>query len=407
MRLAILGTRGIPASYGGFETFAEQLSTRLAARGHEVTVYCRSHYVSPRQLEYRGVRLKVLPTVRHKYFDTVIHTFFSALHAARERYDAALVCNAANAIFTPIMRVAGTPVALNVDGLEYKRRKWNWLGRYYYLLSERLATRFPNEIVTDARVIQEYYQAHYRAPSTMISYGADVERQPDGNIVSEWGVEPNDYVLYVSRLEPENNAHLVIEAFKKVNTDLKLLVVGDAPYAHQYISHLRNLARDDERIIFTGFVFGEAYRALQQNARCYIHATEVGGTHPALLEAMGYGNCVLTLATPENVEVTSDAAISYWDVPTLTAQLQRVLRDDVMILQYRKRAQARISEFYNWDGVVDQYEKLFANLAGIELPAQQQQRQQNSALSDDSSDTRKTAKRKLKPQSAHHKRRRS
>nr|MBA2339191.1 DUF1972 domain-containing protein [Pyrinomonadaceae bacterium] len=134
MRLAILGTRGVPASYGGFETFAEQLSTRLASRGHDVTVYCRSHYVSPRQLEYRGVRLKVLPTIRHKYLDTIVHTFLSALHAAgRGRYDAALICNAANAPFAPILRIAGTPVAINVDGLEHKRRKWNFLGRWYYL----------------------------------------------------------------------------------------------------------------------------------------------------------------------------------------------------------------------------------------------------------------------------------
>src|SRR5947209_7445191 len=137
MRIAILGTRGIPASYGGFETFAEHLSTRLVARGHDVTVYCRAHYISPRELEFQGVRLKVLPTIRHKYFDTVIHTFLSALHAVPQRYDAALICNAANAPFASILRVGGTPVALNVDGLEHKRKKWNWIGRTYYLMAER------------------------------------------------------------------------------------------------------------------------------------------------------------------------------------------------------------------------------------------------------------------------------
>ena len=128
MRIAILGTRGIPASYGGFETFAEQLSTRLVQRGHEVTVYCRSHYVSPRQMKFHGVTLKVLPTVRHKYLDTVVHTFFSAINAAGARYDCALICNAANALFAPILRFTGIPVALNVDGLEHKRKKWNALG---------------------------------------------------------------------------------------------------------------------------------------------------------------------------------------------------------------------------------------------------------------------------------------
>lgn len=368
MRIAILGTRGVPASYGGFETFAEQLSTRLAARGHEVTVYCRSHYVSPRQLEYRGVRLEVLPTIRHKYFDTVVHTFVSALHATGGRYDAALICNAANAPFASILRLVGTAVAINVDGLEHKRKKWNWLAKSYYLLAERLATWLPNETVTDAGVIQEYYLARYNAPTTMIAYGADVERSPDRAAVRAWGVEPHRYVLYVSRLEPENNAHLVIEAFKRVRTSHKLLIVGDAPYAHEYIMKLRASARRDKRIIFTGFVFGDAYRALQQNAYCYVHATEVGGTHPALLEAMGYGNCVLTLATPENIEAVGEAGIHYTDARDLAAKLQGVLRDGAIVNAYRQRAQMRVRERYDWERVVDRYENLFAKMVHQPIP---------------------------------------
>ena len=367
MRIAILGTRGIPANYGGFETFAEHLSTRLVARGHKVTVYCRAHYISPRQIEYQGVRLKVLSTIRHKYFDTVVHTFLSALHAAPRRYDAVLICNAANAPFAPIIRLAGTPVVINVDGLEHKRKKWNSLARHYYLLAERLATILPTETVTDAKVIQDYYLARHRAKSTMIAYGAEVERRADP-LVRRWRVEPNRYVLYVSRLEPENNAHLVIEAFKRVRTAHKLLIVGDAPYAREYIKDLKMRARRDKRIVFTGFVFGRDYRALQQNAYCYIHATEVGGTHPALLEAMGFGNCVLTLAAPENIEAIGDAAIAYSDENDLTEKLQRVLRDGSLVHAYRNRAQARVQEMYEWDYVVDQYEELFARMAGITLP---------------------------------------
>ncbi len=368
MRIAILGTRGIPASYGGFETFAEHLSTRLVARGHDVTVYCRAHYVSPRQLEYHGVRLKVLPTIRHKYFDTVVHAFLSALHAVPSRFDAALICNAANAPFASILRGTGTPVAINVDGLEHKRKKWNWLARKYYVLAERLSTILPNVTVTDAKVIQDYYAARYHARSTMIAYGAEVERKPDRPGVRRWRVEPNRYVLYVSRLEPENNARMVIEAFKKVRTAYRLLVVGDAPYAHEYINDLKERARGDRRIIFTGFVFGQDYRALQQNAYCYVHATEVGGTHPALLEAMGYGNCVLTLATPENIEAVGDAGIPYADELDLTQKLQRVLRDGSLVQSYRNRAQLRVQQNYDWEHVVDQYEQLFASMAGKDVP---------------------------------------
>jgi len=368
MRIAILGTRGIPANYGGFETFAEHLSTRLVARGHDVTVYCRAHYVSPRQIEFQGVRLKVLPTIRHKYLDTVVHTFLSAVHAVPRRYDAALICNAANAPFAPILRVTGTPVALNVDGLEHKRKKWNWIGRKYYLVAERMATILPTETVTDARVIQEYYLARHRALSTMIAYGAEVERRIDPS-VRRWRVEPNRYVLYVSRLEPENNAHLVVEAFKRVRTGHKLLIVGDAPYAREYINDLKARARRDKRIVFTGFVFGRDYRTLQQNAYCYVHATEVGGTHPALLEAMGFGNCVLTLAAPENIEAIGDAGIAYADEADLAEKLQRVLRDGSLVHAYRNRAQARVQQAYDWDYVVDRYEELFANMAGIPVPA--------------------------------------
>ena len=368
MRIAILGTRGIPASYGGFETFAEHLATRLVTRGHEVTVYGRAHYVSPRQLEYHGVRLKVLPTIRHKYFDTVVHAFLSAVHAVSRRFDAVLICNAANAPFASILRLTGTPVAINVDGLEHKRKKWGALARSYYLLAERLSTILPNVTVTDAQVIHDYYLSRYNASSTMIAYGSEVERKPDRTAVRRWRAEPNRYVLYVSRLEPENNAHLVIEAFKKVRTAYRLLIVGDAPYAHDYISDLKARARGDKRIVFTGFVFGQDYRALQQNAYCYVHATEVGGTHPALLEAMGYGNCVLTLATPENMEAVGDAGIAYADELDLAEKLQRVLRDGSLVQSYRHRAQLRVQQHYDWDHVVDKYERLFRQMASIEEP---------------------------------------
>lgn len=365
MRLAILGTRGIPANYGGFETFAEKLSTRLVARGHEVTVYCRSHYVSRGKTEHQGVRLKVLPTIKHKYLDTIAHTFLSALHTVPQRFDAVLICNAANAPFIPILTWTGTPVAINVDGLERKRKKWNWLGRLYYMIGERASVLFATKVVTDARVIQDYYLTQYGASSTMIAYGAEVERRIDPQAIKEFGLESQRYILYVSRLEPENNAAMVIEAFKNVRTDNRLVIVGDAPYAEDYKAHLRNLAKDDPRIIFTGFVFGSGYKALQQNAYAYVHATEVGGTHPALIEAMGYGNCVLSLATPENVEVIGEAGLPYADPNDLTTKLQSIVDDENFVEQFRNKAQERIRQQYSWESITDKYEQLFAKMAGI------------------------------------------
>lgn len=364
MRIAILGTRGIPANYGGFETFAEQLSTRLVERGHEVLVYGRSHHVPKELKEFKGVQLKVLPTVKHKYLDTVIHTFLSVIHAVFQRFDVVLICNAANAIFIPKLTWTGTPVAINVDGLERKRKKWNWLGQLYYRLGERASVWFATEVVTDAKAIQDYYKAQYGKDSTMITYGAEVERKTDPAAIAEFNVEPEGYFLYVSRLEPENNALMVIEAFRKVTTDLKLVIVGDAPYSDEYKRKLRETAVDDPRIIFTGFVFGEGYKALQQNAYAYIHATEVGGTHPALIEAMGYGNCVLAYSTNENSEVVGGAALEFADVKELTELIARVANDDRLAAEYRSVAQERIRSEYSWDKITDQYEELFKKLGG-------------------------------------------
>jgi glycosyltransferase involved in cell wall biosynthesis len=363
MRLAILGTRGIPANYGGFETFAEQLSTRLAARGHEVTVYCRSHYVPKEKTEHEGVRLRVLPTIRHKYLDTIAHTFLSAVSAAPKRFDAVLVCNAANSPLIPILTWTGTPVAVNVDGLERKRKKWNRLGQLYYRIGEKTSVWFASEVVTDARVIQDYYRTEYGADSTMIAYGAEIKRHYDEKAIEQFGLAPRSYVLYVSRLEPENNAAMVIEAFRKVGTKMKLVIVGDAPYAEDYKAHLRKLAAGDDRIIFTGFVFGEGYKALQQNAYVYVHATEVGGTHPALIEAMGYGNCVLALATPENLEVIKEAAVPYAGVEELAVKLQEAVDRPESVAEYGGKAQEHIRREYSWDRITDQYEELFAKMA--------------------------------------------
>jgi len=360
VKIAIMGTRGIPANYGGFETFAEELSWRLAERGHDVTVYCRSHNVANPPKTYRGVRLVVLPTIRHKYFDTVAHTALSAAHSLRERYDAILVCNGANAPFAWLPRIVGSKVTINVDGIERQRKKWNAAGRAYYRLCERLSTIVPNAMVTDAQVIQDYYREHYHTDSVMIPYGTPVGREPMPAVVRSLGLEPERYVLYVSRLEPENNAHKVIEAFEGLETDLQLAIVGGAPYATDYIAKLK--ATRDPRVKFLGFVYGEGYRALQQSAFAYVQATEVGGTHPALIEAMGYGNCVLAYATPENREVLGGAGFLYEDVSQLRAQLQQLVSNPDLRRPAQESAMLRAAR-YSWEAVTDQYEVLFHQMA--------------------------------------------
>lgn len=360
MKLAILGTRGIPANYGGFETFAEELSVRLVERGHDVTVYGRSNNIQFAGRIYKGVQLVILPTIGTKYFDTVFHTFISVFHAIPRRFDAVLICNAANAIFATVPRVCSTPVALNVDGLERKRKKWGLVGRTYYRISEYLSTIIPNVIVTDAAVIREYYMERYKAPSVMIAYGTRCDRVETTEVLERLQVKPRGYVLYVSRLEPENNAHLVIDAFASVRTDMPLLIVGDAPYAQDYIAKLKSTP--DMRVRFPGGIYGTGYRELQSHAAIYIHATEVGGTHPALIEAMGAGNCVIVYDTPENREVIGDCGLLFKDAAELARQIQKVMDDPSSVATLRAKAQARAKAKYSWDAITDQYEKLFRDM---------------------------------------------
>jgi glycosyltransferase involved in cell wall biosynthesis len=357
VRIAILGTRGIPARYGGFETFAEELSTRLAARGHEVTVYCRQRS----EAFYRGVRLRYLPTIRHKYFDTVAHTFLSTLDLLFRRADAALYCNAANAVFTWIPRLGGIPVALNVDGIERKRRKWNRLARGWYRLSERLATFCPNEVVSDAENIAAYYRERYGKRTWFVPYGAQTGQAAATDALARLNLEPRRYFLYVSRMEPENNAFEVREAFERLSTDMKLALVGDAPYARDYIARVRATA--DPRIVMPGAIYGEGYHELQSHSFAYIHATEVGGTHPALIEAMGRGALVLYLETAENAEVAGGAGIPFTR-ETLGRKMEEALAmSETERDRLRRRAAARVAQRYSWDAVTDAYEKLLRGIA--------------------------------------------
>jgi glycosyltransferase involved in cell wall biosynthesis len=357
MKIAILGTRGIPARYGGFETFAEELSRRLVARGHQVTVYCRHRHSSS---FYEGVRLRYLPAIRHKYLETVAHTFLSTLDVMIRRPDAALYCNAANAVFTLLARTAGVPVVLNVDGLERKRKKWNALGRSWYRLSERLSTFCPNQVVSDAATIRDYYRSRYGKETVFIPYGAEVGRLATTAALERLGLESRRYFLYVSRMEPENNALMVREAFESVDTDLKLALVGDAPYAQDYIRRVRDTR--DPRIIIPGAIYGRAYHELLSHCFAYIHATEVGGTHPALIEAMGRGALTLYLLTEENREVAGDAGIAF--TTDLAERMRQVLTlSEEEREQWRSRAARRVAERYSWETVTSAYESLLRSLA--------------------------------------------
>lgn len=375
MRIALIGTRGVPAAYSGFETAVENLGERLAARGHEVYVYCRPHMVEGRYSTYKGMRLVYLPTIASKHLDTVVHSLLSTFHmAARVRPDVAFYFIAGNAPFAGLSRLLGVPSIINVDGLDSRRAKWSGPAKRYIAWAEHSAPRFADRVITDSRVLQRIYREEHHAETEFIAYGADMPESGTTEALEGLGLEPRGYVLFVGRLVPENNAHVLIEAFADLATDLKLVVVGDAPYADDYQRRLKVAAARDSRVTMTGYVFGDAYRELSRHAAIVVVATEVGGTHPVLVEAMVAGNCVLVNDHEPNVEVIGDAGATYRGdagPAGLRAALAGLLADPPRIEALRAAAAERARAVYSWDAVTDAYERLaerFARTSRLRRP---------------------------------------
>ena len=365
MKIAILGTRGIPARYGGFETLAEQLSARLAARGHVVTVYCRRPFTTPQDAIAPGVRRVILPTISKKHFDTAFHTLLSVIHVSFTDAEVVLICNVANGPLAWIPRFAGKPTVLNVDGFDRKRKKWNLIGRASLLLCELLSAITPTRVLTDSRIMEEYYWRHYRRRSAMIAYGAEVPANggddPSKTEDKALNLPAKPFILYVSRLEPENNPELLIDAYRQVQTDWPLVIVGGNAYDARYVERLKSLA--DTRVIFLGPVYGSGYWQLLRNAGLYLFACEVGGVHPALIEAMAARKPVLYLDTPENRETAADAGMPFRpESADLAARISRLLADGNLRQELGRKAQERAERMFGWEETTRKYETLFSEL---------------------------------------------
>jgi glycosyltransferase involved in cell wall biosynthesis len=363
MKIAILGTRGIPASYSGFETAVEEIASRLTERGHELVVYCRPHVVDPKLRRYKGAELVHLRTVQNKYLDTFVHTFLSAIHAGRvTKPDVALFFIAGNSPLCMITRWASIPAVINVDGLDSDRRKWPAFAKAYLRFAERTAPRWADQAITDSHAVADIYERRYGQKIGVVPYGVKDPGYDGTETLEMLGLEPRKYILFVGRLEPENNPHLLVEAFSRIGAaqarGMKLAVVGGAPYADDYIRQVWRTA--DPRVVFPGYVFGRGYWELQRHAYVFCAPTEVGGTHPVILEAMAAGNCVLVNDHPPNAETVGDAGIYFSGkagVGDLAAQLAQLLDDPRLVAEYRQRALMRAQE-YSWEAVTDQYEQL-------------------------------------------------
>ncbi|NAZ81396.1 DUF1972 domain-containing protein [Kineococcus sp. R8] len=375
LRIALLGTRGVPAHYGGFETCVEEVGARLVERGHDVVVYGAAPAGDgPAPETYRGMRLVHLPAVHKRSLETLSRSALAVAHlslrhvaatlAAREgRVDAAIVFNAANAPFLPVLQAFRVPVATHVDGLEWKRTKWGPAGQRYYRRAEALAVRCSDALIADAQGIADYYRERFGAPTTLIRYGAPVvEGGGDPARLAELGLVPDGYHLVVARFEPENHVDVVVAGYAASRARKPLVVVGSAPYSDAYTARVRGLA--DERVRLLGGVWDQdLLDQLYAGASTYLHGHSVGGTNPSLLRAIGAGAAVDAYDVNFNREVLGDAG-SYWS----TAEDVRALVERAEADPARTAARGRASRVralrYDWEDVADGYEDLCRRLAG-------------------------------------------
>ena len=363
MRLAMIGTRGVPATYGGFETAIEEIGQRLVQQGHEVTVYGRSGGKDV-PTEHLGMKCVNLPALRSKTLETLSHTALSTGHfSATRRHDVAFVFNAANAPFVPMLRGRGTAVALHVDGLEWKREKWGKWGRRYYRMAEQMAVREADALIADAQGIADYYDDEFGVPTELISYGTRILRNSPSDAIEGIGLVPGQFHLVVARFEPENHVDVIVEGYHRSNATLPLIVVGSAPYSAAYTDSIGQIASRDPRIRLLGGVWDQ--RLLDQlyaHALSYLHGHSVGGTNPSLLRAMGAGTAIVGWDVVFNREVAGTAGLYFDSAAQLAGQIHEVEQYPQRFQDIGELMQERARKRYNWDSVTEAYEALAAKL---------------------------------------------
>ncbi len=366
MKVSFLGSRGIPARYSGFERFVQEVSVRLAQRGHEVTVYNRAPFNPCREKNFEGVRLVRLPTLPTKATDTLVHGGICTLHALARADGAVLYyCGVGNACWMRLARLWGRVALLNVDGADFARAKWSGFGRWWLRQSERWAGG-ASRVIADNREIQKRYLREHGIDAEFIPYGTRLlEADPGRGELERLGLKTKEFFLYVSRLTPENGALEVIRGYRQSGSTLPLVVVGDEPYEKGYLARLRAEAEGCPQILFTGYLFGEGYRQLSWHARAFFLGSAFDATRPVLLEQMGAGGCVVLQEVPGNREIAGEAA--WWVDPDdpvrgFAEAFRALTGDAARAAALGLAARERVRTRYDWERVTSQYEELFQKL---------------------------------------------
>jgi glycosyltransferase involved in cell wall biosynthesis len=363
VKISVLGTRGVPANYSGLETAVERIGERLARKGYEIVVYCRRHNVTIEEDTYKRMELVKLPSINNKYLDTLSHSFLSLLHVFAHRPDLIHLYGVGNSVFLIPLRLLGRPLVISVDALDWQRKKWNRFASFCLRSSAGVAVRFSDRYIVDSQEVARYYRDRYDKEPVYIAYGADMPEpgKEDGS-VEDFGLKARKYVLFVGRLVPEKGVHHLIKAFGMVHTDLDLAIVGDNLHDTNYVESLKSAA--DPRIRFLGFVYGDGYQRLCSNAYLYVQPSDVEGTSPALLGAMGFGNCVLVSDIPENLETVGDAGFSFEssNPASLREKLEWLVGEPELVREYGRKARARVTSVYSWDRIAEDMEGLYLSV---------------------------------------------
>lgn len=365
MKIALLGTRGIPASHGGFETCVEEIGQRLVKKGHNVWVYSKISNQNANGKTFMGMNIIRIPRVNIKGLETLFSTFLSVIHSLFMSFDMHMVFNGANSPTLLIYKIFKKKYALNTDGLEWKRDKWGFVGKSYYKFTERVSVLLCSNLVSDSEAICNYYASKYHAHSSIIAYGADIlpkySADKIDHIMSEFGLEQKKYILQVTRFEPENLPLLTLQAFNRSQSNLKCVLVGGANYPSQYLENIEKEEQNNSNIILPGFIYHkEKLNIIWQNAFCYIHGNSVGGTNPALLQAMATGRPVIALDCIFNREVLDTTGFFYQK--TVQSLSEKIFYLEAHYKEAEEKALMaleRVKEKYNWELVSDQYESLF------------------------------------------------
>ena len=362
MRIAFIGTRGVPARYGGFETCAEELGRRLADRGHVVRVYCRRSPFKPQLSSYLGMSLLYLPAIKLRSLETLSHVFTALLHALFKKNDVILVFNYANSPLLALPAWLGKKIVLHMDGMEWARQKWAGLGHRYFALVEKLAVRLPIPLISDAEAIQAYYRRRYGRETRYISYGAPLLTARTPDLLRLFGLKSREYFLQMARFEPENNIHLTLRAFQQLETDKRLVLIGGNAYRSPYAESLASI--QDPRVCFLGFCYDpDVLRELLCHSYAYIHGNEAGGTNPGLLQAMAAGSFIIARDVVYNREVAGEAARYFpKNASGLLAEMRWTIDHPDELIKGREQARDIIRSRYDWDRVADEYEALFHRL---------------------------------------------